>query len=173
MKYPRKLGLLIVATGMWLFTTPAQAIIDLDHWAPPGGGESAENELEFLNDTVLPAYNDANDPDLDLAVFGTENINVGGELLSITIDVSDYEYIKLKWDGRWQFYYVGDETGEIEFNSTVFNDNEQPQALSHYTFFTPREPGTSVPDHGSTAILLGAGLLGVAFASRRRGWHLV
>ena len=162
-----------------LFATAAVASadpIDLGIWDPNAGddravgdcnagGQNAEDELACLNASVIPAYNTDNDPDLDPATFGTDNINTDDNPLEITLDISGYDYIKLKWDGLWQFYYIGGETGEFTFESTVFNDKGQPQELSHYTFFSPRN---GVPDGGTTLGLLGMALFGLGMLRRRQ-----
>jgi hypothetical protein len=147
-------------------------IIDLGVWEIPSGGESAEKELAFLNSDVIPAYNAANNPDLEPATLGTDNCTgtVTSECptgfsdgaLTITLTLGDYEYLKLKWDNRWQFYYTDSVVGDVVFNSTVLNQNGKAQALSHYTFFSP------VPDGGATLLLLGAALGGLGLFGRRK-----
>jgi len=153
----------------WVAVPSATAApIDLGIWDPAVGavcpGESAGCQLQYLNTNVIPAYNAVNDPDLSLATFGTDNISASG--LSITLDVTGYDYLKLKWDGMYQFYYLDGTTGDVFFESTVFNDQGQPQALSHYTFFSPSE--TFQTPEPATLLLLGMGLLGVGIASRKK-----
>ena len=160
----------VVVSALCLFAASAQAVpVSLGLFNPPPGGESAADELAFLNNTVLTAF-----PALPDATFGTENVNVGGNLISITLDISNFSYIKLKWDGMWQFYEIIGEAGNFTFNSTVFNQQGQPQALSHYTFFGPDDsqnpPPTvppGVPDGGNALILMSLGLVGLALARRR------
>ena len=143
--------------------------IDLGFWDNPPGGDDAANELAFLNETVLPAYNAANDPDLATATFGTENNNTPSGPLSITLTLGAYDYLKLKWDNKFQYYCIAGMTGDYTFDSTVFNENGQPQALSHYTYFSPNDgdqpPG--VPEGGWTVSLLGLGLAGLGMLRRK------
>jgi hypothetical protein len=166
----KKLGSLCLA-GLCLLAAPAQAltITNLGLYTPPPGGESAADELVFLNNVVLAGTG------LSPALFGTQNIDVGGELTSINLNVFGYEYIKLKWDGMWQFYSISGAlaTDTFTFNSTVFNQNGKAQALSHYTFFNsvaaPGGPGTGtgVPDGGVSVMMLGFALCALEFFRRR------
>ncbi len=149
----------------WMGVPSATAdIIDLGIWDPdlsPIPGESATAELYVLNDAI-DAYNASHNPDLPEATYGTDNIDYGG-VTSVTLDVSGWTYIKLKWDGMYQFYYIAGED-EVTFDSTVFNQNDQPQALSHYTLFGP----TSVPDGDpSTLVLLGVAVMGITTVFRK------
>jgi hypothetical protein len=138
-------------------------IIDLGIYEPlSGDGGSAWDQLAILNTVIIPAYNGSNDPDLLDATYGTDNI--GGTGLTINLNLGEYDYLKLKWNGHWQYYYVGATVGEVQFNSTVFNQNQQPQNLSHYTWFSPRQ--FDVPDGGSVAMLLGMALIGLAGVRR-------
>ena len=159
--------------------TGGTVLIDLGIWTPDAptdprtlgscdvDGGSAEAELECLNESVIPTYNNAPGTINVLpATFGTPNIDVGGNLLSITLDVSNYDYLKLKWDGLWQYYYLGSQSGQVQFDSTVFNQNGQAQALSHYTFFSPTVQ--TVPDGGATFGLLGSALFGLGMFGRRK-----
>jgi hypothetical protein len=164
--------LTLLAIGALLFAAPAHAVvINLGSFATPPGGDSAANELAFLNSTVLPAYNAANNPDLPAALAGSQNVDVSGNMLSITFNATGYEFVKLKWGQNWQFYYVAGE-GSLTFQSTTFNQNGQPQALSHYTFFNSTlapegpGPGVGVPEGGTTALLLGLAVLGLGFFRR-------
>ncbi|MBN1569549.1 MAG: hypothetical protein JXA73_17020 [Acidobacteria bacterium] len=177
--YRRLSGWFVALTAMWILALgwatagTISADRDLGLWTPPGGAQDAAAQLAFLNSTVLPAYNAAYDPDLPAAVYGTDNIeegdvyrgvSFGDETILITLDVSGWTYLKLKWDGMWQFYYVAGLSDEpITFYSTAFNKNDEPQALSHYTYFGP----TTVPDGGLTVLLLGIGVGGLALFSRR------
>jgi VPDSG-CTERM motif len=140
------------------FAPRASAIIDL--------GQTDSSPANLANEVVrlqgqIDIYNAANDPDLpDAVLAGAVQVsNLTGT--SIDVDITGWTYIKLAWDGRDQFYFVGDETGVLTFNSTVFNQNGQPQNLSHYALFNPT--GVGVPDGGTTVMLLGAalGALGV------------
>jgi hypothetical protein len=143
--------------------TPDVGIIDLGIYEPaPGDGGSALDQLEALNTVIIPAYNGSHDPDLLAGTYGTDNIDATG--LTITLNLGEYDYLKLKWGRRWQYYYVGATVGDVQFNSTTFNTNQQPQNLSHYTWFSPRQ--YDVPDGGSVAMLLGMALIGLAGVRR-------
>jgi hypothetical protein len=139
----------------------ASAIIDL--------GQTDSSPANLANEVVrlqgqIDLYNAANDPDLpDATLVGAVQVQASSDgLTSIDIDITGWTYIKLAWDGVDQFYFVGDETGVLTFNSTVFNNQGQPQALSHYALFNP----TGVPDGGTTVMLLGAALSALGMARR-------
>jgi hypothetical protein len=136
--------------------------IDLGQTA--GNPANPPNVLVRLNDQIT-IYNNANTPDLPTAVLaGTMG---QGHLtgLSITLDVTGWTYLSLKWADTDQFYYVGNDSGDITFDSTVFNSNNKPQNLSGYDFFNPTTK--TVPDFGSTALMLGAALSGLGLVTRR------
>lgn len=123
-------------------------------------------ELARLN-TQIGLYNAANDPDLPAAVTHEGQVDTPDGPTSIWIDVDDCNYLLLKWDGKDEFWYVGNESGLVEFiNTQVLNKKGKPQGLSHYALFDCRDG--KVPDGGAgTAVLLGLGLLAVR-AMRRR-----
>jgi hypothetical protein len=131
-----------------------------------GQTESNPANLENILDRLqgqIDLYNGTHDPDLlDAVLAGAEKTDVGG--LSIDIDVTGWTYLELAWDGKDQFYYVGDETGIQHFQSTVFNKHGVPQALSHYALFNPH--GVPTPDGGTTVMLLGAALGSLGMARR-------
>jgi hypothetical protein len=140
----------------------ASAIIDL--------GQTQSNPANLANEVVrlqgqIDTYNAANNTDLpDAELAGAVQVsNLTGT--SISIDITGWTYIKLAWDGMDQFYYVGDETGVLTFNSTVFNQNGEPQNLSHYALFNPFTP-PGVPDGGTTVMLLGVALSALGMARR-------
>ena len=129
-----------------------------------GSPADFNSALGRLN-TQINIYNVANNPDLPLAVAagGIGPINATG--LSIQLNVTGWTYLCLKWADTDQFYYVGGDTGLLTFNSTVFNTDNRPQGLSGYDFFNPKS--TTVPDGGSSMMMLGAALTGLSLAVRR------
>jgi hypothetical protein len=135
-----------------------------------GEPASVEDELVRLQGQIA-LYNAANDPDLPAAVLAGNSGELfppSEELTSISLDVTGWQYLKLKWDGKDQFYYIGDDSGNLTFNSTVFNDNSQPKALSHYVFYNPTDDDDPhVPDAGSTLALLGFVLAGFGVLRRK------
>jgi VPDSG-CTERM motif len=130
-------------------------------------GEPASIKAEFDRLTAqIDLYNASHDPDLDPAIIaGAVEVDTPTGPTSITVDVTGFCYIKLKWDGKDQFYFVGDDPGLQTFNSTVFNrGNGSPEGLSHYVLYHCE--GQNVPDSGTTAMLLGTALTGLGFARR-------
>jgi hypothetical protein len=169
------LALLTVA-GLCALAAPAHAVpIVIGVFPDPPGGDSAANQLAFLNSTVIPAYTPALPNDLPPALAGASNVDVGGELLQISLNPSGYEYLKLKWGNTWQFYYTAGETLPYNFVSPTTGPQGQQQGLSHYTFFNstlaPGGPGTipgpGVPDGGTAVVLFGISLCGLELVRRR------
>lgn len=131
----------------------------------PRDGGSEKDQLAVLN-AWLFEYNATTEPDLPApATYGSENIGFPKDgLTTIDLDVSGFNYLKIKWSGKWQYYYIGGLTGEYRFDSTVKNQNGKDQAGSHYTFFMP----TRVPDGGATLWLMGSALFGLGLFGRRK-----
>ena len=157
----RILAILVVAAA-FLVANNAMALIDLG--ITTGQPSGLANELVRLNQQI-DAYNAANNPDLPAAVLaGAVDTQTPTGPTSIDVDITGWTYIKLKWNGNDQFYYVGDETGVLHFDSTIFNKGSgQPEGLSHYALFNP----TSVPDAGSSLALLGIGLVSAEVFRRK------
>ena len=85
---------------------------------------------------------------------------------SITLNVSDHDYLFLHWGGQnggWaQAFYVGNLSGSFTFDNAPIGDNPQVGGLSFYSFYTG-----SVPDGGSTALMLGLAFSGMGMARCR------
>ncbi|MCE9614642.1 MAG: VPDSG-CTERM sorting domain-containing protein [Lentisphaerae bacterium] len=96
---------------------------------------------------------------------GDPAITVGGTTL---IDLgSGWMYLLAKYDGQNfgdAIWYVGDLSGVVEIPDNIPTDNQW--GLSHWALFNP---GTSVPDSGVTAMLLGMAMLGLAGLKRLIG----
>lgn len=177
------------AVGMLCLVCNVNALNILDysigHATPstPSGDELEEQRLEYFIDShngLTPAAPDGNTYTLDFgsAVFppmpplpnwdntATANINVNA--LSLTIDVTGWSYLLIKGPGPQGAYYlyVGDLTGEQLFeNAPYANVQGKPQEISHYRLFGA-EDIPSVPDSGTTVMLMGAGMAALGFARR-------
>ena len=82
------------------------------------------------------------------------------------IDAGLYDYVLLKYGNVAYVHYLGNlADGLYDLNLKEFADGSG-QGLSHASWFTPG--GTSVPDGGTTAVLLGLSLVGLSFIARRR-----
>jgi hypothetical protein len=153
---------MICAVLLALIASAGAVPIDLGQTT--GSPADLSDALTRLNGQIT-LYNIANDPDLPTAVLagGLGPITATGT--STVLDVTGWTYLCLKWADTDQFYYVGNDSGLLTFNSTVFNGNGQPQGLSGYDFFNPKS--SSVPDGGSAAMMLGAALSGLGLVVRR------
>jgi hypothetical protein len=172
--------IIIVLACLWLAAPLATAgTIDLGKFTKKdidsglGFWNSDEKtELTVLNEFAIPTYNETFNPDLPLAGDHTNNIPASGK--KNTIDVSGWNYIMLKYATTFQYYYI-----EPGASSSTFIT---PKDLSHYLLFSfeksntpssaetsvdPSSAGTSVPDGGSTLLLLSAALLALSVAYRK------
>ena len=131
-----------------------------------GGSPAGPSDELVRLDNQISMYDEAYDANLPAGTLTGSPGQVAGSGTAISLNVTGWDYILLKWADTDQFYYLGTTTGSVTFDSTVFNGNNQPQALSHYEFFNPYTP-TSVPDGGSTAVLLGAAMSGLGLVVRR------
>lgn len=91
--------------------------------------------------------------------------------MSITLPLGGYNYLILSWGGSQIpqdrgtadfLYYIGGTSGNVTFNRPDLAGG----GLSGVTVFGGSTP-PSVPDGGSSALLLGAGLVGVGLLRRR------
>lgn len=149
-----------------LVIVPFAEAVPINLGQTTGSPASPSDELTRL-DGQISSYNSANSASLPTGTITGDSgdVTTGSGGTSITVNVSGWDYIVLKWADTDQYYYIGTTTGNYTFNSTVFNGNDQPQALSHYALFNP--VSTSVPDGGSTALLLGAAMSGLGLVVRR------
>jgi hypothetical protein len=113
------------------------------------------NSLQFYNDSVLVASFVIGNiiPFLSSAYLGNPNAPFSGQ------NAGEY-YAYLNFTG----------TGGTVFDKVVFNNTSVSgfESDNHSTFDQPiAPPGNSVPDGGSTVLLLAAGLLGIGAISRR------
>ncbi len=153
----------IACASLGLASRVSATIIDLGITT----GEPASIAAEFARLTVqIDLYNASHDPDLDPAtIAGATEVDTPLGPTSIDVNVTGFCYIKLKWDGKDQFYFVGDDPGVQHFDSTVFNTgNGNPEGLSHYVLYNCEH--NNVPDSGMTAILLGGALSGLGAVRR-------
>jgi hypothetical protein len=126
-------------------------------------------ELDRLNDNIALYNNLADIPDLPLAVAvapeGNREDGAGGTSITIDFSVNPANYLLLKWDGRNEFWFVGNEMASWTFENTrVLNRNDRPEGLSHWALFDPK---TTVPDGGLTVGLLGMAIAAMGFVGRK------
>jgi hypothetical protein len=144
---------LLFLIAVLLATVIGAGAIPINLGQTTGSPASFANDLSRLN-VQITAYNSLNTPALPTAVSAGGIGPISATGTSIVLDVTGWTYLSLKWADTDQFYYVGNDSGDLTFNSTVFNGNGQPQNLSGYDFFNP--VNASVPDGGLTVVMLGA-----------------
>ena len=117
----------------------------------------------------IPAYNTLHSTSLPGATgVGALIGQTGGTGgTSITLDVTGYTYLFLHWggqDGGWaQLFYVGNSAGTFSFDNSAIGQNPIVGGLSFFSFYGPN----TVPDGGSTLLLLGSALSGLGMVVRR------
>jgi len=154
---------IVVVSAAFLVANNAMALIDLG--ITTGQPADLASELVRLNGQI-DIYNAAHNPDLPAAVLAGNSgqIDTPTGPTSINLDVTGWTYLKLKWGNKDQFYFVGDETGVLTFDSTVPNPAGKGfKGLSHYVFYNP----TSVPDAGSSLAFLGLALVSAEVLRRK------
>lgn len=106
-----------------------------------------------------------------LSISGQTGLAGGTGGNSITLDVTGFDYLFFHWGGQlggWaQAFYVGASTGSFTFDNTAIGVNPSVGGLSFYSFFGPTPHRQTVPDAGSTVLLLGAALSGLGVVVRR------
>jgi hypothetical protein len=130
------------------------------------GSPADDGSILVRLNSAITAYNLVNTPHLPTAILSGALDGSANGVTSVAVNITGWAYIALKWADTDQFYYVGGSTGTLTFNSTVFNGNGQPQALSGYTLFNPGTPSTT-PDAASTMLLLGSTITGLSMIARR------
>ena len=137
-----------IPSGDALRTSYVNHLIDM----APGTSDSALGQT-FTRTLANPGPGFPNYPD---AVFG-----LNGTGTTIDLGTGLYSYLFAKYDGPnagSEVWYVGDLSGIITIPAVGLAG--QNYGLSGWTLFGPG--GTSTPDGGTTAALLGLGLSGLA-----------
>jgi VPDSG-CTERM motif len=128
----------------------------------PGTSDSALGQT-FSRSLANPGPGFPNYPDAVFALNGTStNIDLGDGTL--------YSYLFAKYDGPnagSEVWYVGGQSGVITIPAVGLAG--QKYGLSGWTLFGPG--GTTTPDGGTTAALLGLGLTGLAALRAKFGRH--
>ncbi|BCS36054.1 hypothetical protein TBR22_A52910 [Luteitalea sp. TBR-22] len=134
----------------------------------------AQNEtytLKYSASTVIP--DDPNAPSASTPGYRTVTSNATFNLGNFT-----YKWVVAKWGPDSAVYYIGNLAANTEVTLSLGGTGwtSQGHGLSHYTLFN-RTPGSTngggngggdrVPDGGTTSMLLGSALVGVAALRRR------
>ena len=136
------------------------------------GNFSESTVLSWLTSDVI-TYNSLNSSSLPTptTVAGQTGLTGGTGGNSISLNVTGYDYLFFHWGGQnsgWvQAFYVGGSTGDFSFNSSAIGTGSGPSVggLSFYSFYGPTT--NSVPDGGTTIMMLGATLSGLSLMVRR------
>lgn len=132
--------------------------------------------LSWLTGDII-TYNSLNSKSLPAPTTITGQIGLSGGTggNSITVNVTGFDYLFFHWGGQgggWaQAFYVGGSTGSFAFDNSAIGTGTGPSVggLSFYSFYgpTPIVTHNSVPDGGSTIMMLGAALSGLSLVVRR------
>ena len=104
---------------------------------------------------------------LPAAPLGAPGVNNGQVVInngpsnsySVNLGAGGYNYLMIKWGRSSEFYDVAGLTGTVAFSNDI-NQN----GISHFDIWGP---GTTVPDGGTTVVLLGAALSGLGLMRRK------
>jgi len=160
----------LTSSAMALSTSSAEYI----GYINPNVPSNPASEVERINELITLALGDSvsfdgqtitrDGPYNGVTPMATLAGAIKDETGSTTVDVTGFEYLLGKYDAMGAgalVFYVGDLTGNQTLPGT-FSGN----ALSHWSLYNAT--GSSVPDGGTTAALIGLGLVGMSFIARRK-----
>lgn len=139
----------------------------------PPTTNNPDDNLDFLQNEVAVWNGASNVPVLPSApVDGTAPAAGNGSLGNITSydALTGYDYVVFHFGagnagspgGYWQAWYLAGSGGSFSLPTV---DDETVGGFSSAQYWNP---STSVPDGGTTAVLLGLALVGMSFIARRR-----
>jgi hypothetical protein len=110
-------------------------------------------------------------PDAVLATRATYSSDLPGSTVSINLGTGGFLYLLAKYDGPnygTEVWYVGGLSGLITIPDAAGGRSGSKYGISGTSLFSgSTTPGENVPDGGTTALLLGATLSGVALLRRK------
>lgn len=167
-------------------TIGSDLLVDLNDPLPNSSPTSAgDADVSTWLSGLITNYNGLYDPDIPTALtlsFKVGNTgsgapagfpNFASSVTQLTFPVGSYDYLVLHWGGKdqrtagavWEAYYVGNvTTSTIGLPSTLVLDDVRTNGLSDYRIYNH----TPVPDGGTTVVLIGGALGGLALLFRRR-----
>lgn len=170
---------LVCASRVHAFTLTAADVIGYVQPATPSEPVDETARLQFFID--LANNQSAVGPDAN-SYFPVLGPNVPSTLpspatfatkittSSLPITISNpYTYLMAKFGPDAVYYYLGGQTGTLESLFVPPDLGTNGNGLSHISLFnqTGTGPGTSVPDGGATAVLLGFAVSGLVLLRRR------
>lgn len=192
----KKIRLITILAALSFGMGSVQAIIinisndgtSLTNGVPQGlvSGGSPTDLLDYLKNPIIPKYNEITGsslalPGVSTSTFNDPSVDVGAG--DNTVDITGYDYAAIHYGQMYVFYYLNGMTGNHTFDastSTILDNDSNPgvdnpgngpsrlgtqQGISNIRLYGP---GTSVPDSGSTLLLLGLGLGVLGFLRRRK-----
>ncbi len=139
------------AEAAWL-----QQLLDL-----PNSSDVVIDGVQYMTRTTPPDYSGTIDAsDLSKDDSGGTSVPAG------------WEWVVGKYDGPnagYVAWYIGGAAVTLpQYPAELFTSNPTQYELSHWTAFNRTDNPPSVPDGGSTVLLLGAGLAALSLARRSR-----
>jgi len=123
-----------------------------------------------INHATSPIVPGASIPAPLLSIPSTHNLGNGsyggGTTLTETLPASGAAWLGLKSSNEVAFFYIGDLTGDFTVTNPVLGGGGGPRNISNWSYYGTGT--TSVPDTGSTLVLLGLGLGLLGFLKRRK-----
>ena len=121
--------------------------------------------------TILPFWSDLNNPDASFLPF---EFNYESGFSNFTLLTSpELRTFKLDWKLKAITFSVTSDMGEFWYFMDYTHDHPSADLVFGYELKSVDYTPTSVPEGGSSVLLLGLGLLGVFYAHRRNIFHAV
>lgn len=177
----RLLVLLSLLTGLAMTAHATPVLVAYTNQIPTQPGDNGLQTIEDWAKASVVTYNTLNNPDLPAVPDALPSVITPGDanpfgpvfdgtFKSITLDLTGYTgYLVMSWGGSQ--LDVGNGTAEFLYyvsgEGSVLFTNNSPLAkggLSSIHYWGT----TSVPDGGTTAVLLGLALVGLSFVARRK-----
>lgn len=140
-------------------------------------GTNLGNYADDPQTEVYTLYRPDGAPTTLTAPVAASAANISGPSPLVNLGNFTYEYILFSQASKTWIYYIGDigANNIINWGGNPLTDpdisSENGSQISHYLLFnqkTPTPTTHSVPDGGSTVLLIGAGILLAAFTARRK-----
>ncbi len=178
-------NIFLSAVGLTIVTTASAIPTPVNVTVSGGAIVVASSDLSDYGDSTVLAWTStdianyntlapASYPDGSVSRNSKTDVSNGGDSIQLDLSGTD-QYVFLHWGGKgggWaQLFYVGGLSGDFTFNNSLIDNgagHPDVGGLSFYSYYdATTTTKTSVPDGGSTMLMLGAALSGLGLIVRR------